>query len=240
MSQDPKINFGVVFYFSKNGETIKQIAKLADEPPTQLTIEGCRPFECGIYTDIVPSDSGREGEYDDIQLPKLVYDAEDSSGKAVSQSVMVSANKDTPVFGALEQLEILEEDSPEEKKRKFFENRRRRNEALTCRVTLITPAMERRTHQDGKECGQCKYFNRKRGQEEIKKVTHEYQNGSMAMTEEIIKHVCDSQKKPNLTVDIAGHCPVNQELCADTSPACDSFEPLEQAQAGDAQVVGRA
>lgn len=206
-ANDP-INLGVVFYISKGGETIKEIAVHDGDPKASIDLLGER-IELGIYSEIVPSVE-KQGEYDEIQLPKV-------------NGFQVSTNKDTYILGEPQIEQIVEEDSPEEKARKFHANKKARAEAVTCRVTIITPPLDRREHAEGKTCGECYYFNRRRGQEELKAVTHSYQNGTMSMTEEIIKQICDNEKAPNLTEDIVGHCPQNHELCADSSPACDSF-----------------
>lgn len=220
------VKLGVIFYFSQHGEKIAQTAVKAGDDPVTIQIAD-EHIEAGIYSEIVPSDSGREGDYDEIQLPKV-------NGK------QVSTNKDTYVFDPPEPLQILADDSPEEKARKFHENKKRQEEAVTCRVTILTPPLQVRRHPEGKTCGECKYFNRQRGKEELKAVTHEYLNGTMSMTEEIIRQVCDNERKPDLTVDIVGHCPINQELCADTSPGCVEFDPIEAQTAPEAQVIKRS
>lgn len=202
------IKLGVVFYFMKSGETIKEIAVHDGSPKLHTSLFG-QPVDLGICSEIVPSIE-RQGDYDEIQLPRV-------------NGLQVFTNKDVYVFGEPQLEEILEEDSPEEKARKFHANKQARADAVTCRVTIITPPLDRREHPEGKTCGECYYFNRRRGQEELKAVTHTYQNGTMSMTEEIIKQICDNERAPNLTADIVGHCPQNHELCADSSPACDSF-----------------
>lgn len=218
----PNYRIGIVYYFCKGSEALNQVTLREGDPPAEVMVAGAS-VTVGIYNEVVPSDTHKNGGFEEIQLPRV-------------NGLQVFPNKDVHIFGEPELLKISASDSPEERSQKFAINKQRQADSITCRVTILTPPLRLRKHPEGKVCGECIYFNRQRGQEELKNVTHQYQNGSLAMTEEIIKQICDLERKPNLTKDIVGHCPVNQELCAETSPACEEFAPPTSPEA---QVPGK-
>lgn len=216
---------GVVFVFSCGGKEITRETMREGEPPRTVEING-KPVEIGVFVDLVPGESGSLEEFQEISIPK-------------ANGVPISVNRDAFPFGGLNLEEIKNEDSIEEKKRKFLHNKHERASSITCRaILLIPPLKKRQPHPKGKLCGECEKFNRTRGQAELLEITHVYQNGSFAMSAEIVKAMCDLHGKPNLTKDIVGHCPLEQALVADTTPACNDFEELE-AQLPEAVVVGR-
>lgn len=112
---------------------------------------------------------------------------------------------------------ILPEDRHPIKKKKMFEG-------LSVKAKLIMPALNTRTHPEGKTCGECVLWSREAGVEELEKVTHVFQNGEGQMVKEICQAMSCLHGKPLLTAKNVGYCPKLQELNASETPACKEFQ----------------
>lgn len=213
---DTAQGIAVHFTFYRGAKQLQQVAVKAGDSPAIVSFDDGSHAECGIYTDVVPGEPGAKEAWQEIELAKC-------NGK------QVSTNSKVFVFGEPEEHYIDPDDSMELKREKHAANKRAKAEAITVSCIIIEPKLPKRPpHPDGRTCGECVFFNRARGIEELHEKTHQYANGHFEMTSEIVKLVCDQKAVPNIATDNVGHCPVVEGLCAIETPACDKFEHSEK------------